>query len=395
MISREDRWGAQLAGELLVESADFSANISEANQVIHDNVVAWLKNDLMGGTFPAIERATAGRSLAVLGDPRQEVHHTRHMDFCWVPAGPFWMGGDQSDQLGNDYERVKGKAHRVEMPDGYWMGRYPVTQAQFAEFVADGGYGRAVYWRVAEVMGRWSDGWVTDHDVYGGERRQTPADYGKPYALPNHPVVGITWYEMLAYAAWATEQLKTAGRLPEGWHITLPSEAQWEKAARGGIQLPSADVGSQRVSAGVLAGLDSLRLIEQPAALAKRRYPWGEEPDPDRANYNETKVGSTSAVGCFPGGASVYGCEDMSGNVWEWTRSRSEDYPYPYPSPGAKRDSREDLAGGDARLRVLRGGAFSSPRWGARCAARLRDYPRYRDPYVGFRLAASPFHSDL
>ena len=107
---------------------------------------------------------------------------------------------------------------------------------------------------------------------------------------------------------------------------------------------------------------------------------------------DDTKVGSTSAVGCFPGGVSVYGCLDMSGNVWELTRSEWGDYPY--PRPGKKRNEREDLAGGDDRLRVLRGGSFHYNRKFARCAFRLLNSPYYRFRGYGFRLAASPFHSD-
>ncbi|MBK7782534.1 MAG: SUMF1/EgtB/PvdO family nonheme iron enzyme [Ardenticatenia bacterium] len=393
-IAIDDRWGAQLAGELLAESADLSAEISVANQVIRDGVIAWLREDLLGGSFPAIERAAAGRSLAILGDPRQEVLSTQKMAFCWVPSGPFLMGSDKSDDLGFDDERVDGKPHQVAMPQGYWMARFPVTQAQFSEFVADGGYGRASYWRVAEKAGRWREGRFVDHEFLKGAERQAPADHGKPYELSNHPVVGITWYEALAYAAWAEEQLQSAGRLPTGWQIRLPSEAEWEKAARGGIQVPREAERAKLVSSGSgsLAARGAGPLEDQLAALAKRRYLWGEDPDPDRANYAETKVGSTSAVGCFPGGASVYGCLDMSGNVWEWTRSEWGDYPY--PRPGKKRNEREDLAGGDDRLPVLRGGSFDLNREGARCAARLQNLPFYRLRLFGFRLAASPFHSD-
>jgi formylglycine-generating enzyme required for sulfatase activity/energy-coupling factor transporter ATP-binding protein EcfA2 len=393
-IAIEDRWGAQLAGELLAESADLSAEIPAANQVIRDGVITWLTKDLLGGSFPATERATAGRSLAVLSDPRAEVLTTRKMAFCWVPAGPFWMGSDKTDTLGFDDERVKGRAHQVVMPVGYWIARYPVTQAQFAEFVADGGYGRGAYWREAESAGRWRDGQYIDHEAFGGARRGSPADFGKPYELANHPVVGITWYEAVAYAAWTEEQLKATGRLPNGWRIQLPSEAEWEKAARGGIKMPADCEPHVHISSGdmTLAGMTAVPMTDQPTDLAKRRYPWGDDPDPDRANYDGTKVGFTSAVGCFPSGASVFGCQDMSGNVWEWTRSRWD--AYPYPAPGARRDKREDLAGGDKSLRVLRGGSFFSARGGVRCACRDGVGPNLRGGFDGFRLVASPFHSE-
>jgi iron(II)-dependent oxidoreductase len=114
-----------------------------------------------------------------------------------------------------------------------------------------------------------------------------------------------------------------------------------------------------------------------------RVFPWGEEPDPNRANYGGTGIGTTSAVGCFPGGTSLYGVEDLSGNVWEWCRTKwQESY------EGYQDDN--DLAG-EVR-RVLRGGAFFNVAWLVRCAYRCWNLPLNRNWSSGFRVVASPVH---
>ncbi|HEX3131617.1 MAG TPA: SUMF1/EgtB/PvdO family nonheme iron enzyme, partial [Thermoanaerobaculia bacterium] len=120
----------------------------------------------------------------------------------------------------------------------------------------------------------------------------------------------------------------------------------------------------------------------QPARL----FPWGNQMDSNRANQRETGIGETSAVGCFPSGASPYGCEEMGGNVWEWTRSLFAGYPY--PSKPEERARREDPASPGAR--VLLGGSYLGTPTENRCAARLGEFPTLRDKLIGFRVAVVP-----
>jgi formylglycine-generating enzyme required for sulfatase activity len=289
--------------------------------------------------------AVRAQALALAQQPEHSLHRSGLVyleallgqPMVWVPPGPFLMGSDKGrDPQAFDDELPQ---HELTLP-GYWIGRHPVTVAQFRAFVEASGH--------------------------------RPADPGSLEGPDDHPVVEVTWYDALAFCRWLGEMA--------GMQVTLPSEAEWEKAARGGKQIPNSK--SQ-----------SPRWAENPAPA--RIYPWGDEPpDEGRCNFGN-RVGETTPVGRYsPQGDSPYGCADMAGNVWEWTRSlwgkdwQKLDFGYPY-DPG---DGREDLEAGQGVLRVVRGGAFSDGARGVRCACRNRVSPYLRSRLSGFRLVASPVH---
>lgn len=310
-----------------------------------------------------VQRTQAGAILARLGVLDEAVTAVDPMPLCFVPDGQFWLGEGSYEQ----------QYSMVAYP--YWISKYPITNAQFAEFVTDGGYGHADFWREAASVGRWQAGQVQDWLSRG--RRDRPHDYGDPFHLPNHPVVGITWYEALAFTQWLTQRWQERGWLAGDWQVELSSEVEWEKAARGGVQIPESPM-IETIRA--LTRDAQPALVQQKNPYPKRPYPWGREKPDNRANFNEYSLTTSSAVGCFPGGRSPYGCEEMSGNVWEWTRSHYQPYPY---DPD---DGREDS---DVKLFhqiTLRGGAFWVDAERNRCVSRIRRAPNDRNDNYGFRI---------
>ena len=189
------------------------------------------------------------------------------------------------------------------------------------------------------------------------------------------------WYEAYAFTQWLSEHAVEEGWVPSGTRILLPNDPEFEKAARGGIEIPS----TPRIS--VLKGVkweDGLHLEKN--ATPSREYPWGDEITANHCSYNQTEIGTTSTPGCFPLGMSPYGLHDMGGNVDEWIRSKSESS---YEDGSHKEwHSWEDPAGTDDR--VLRDGSFDRDGSSARCAYRGNYYPNLHSPDIGFRLVALP-----
>jgi iron(II)-dependent oxidoreductase len=253
-----------------------------------------------------------------------------------VPAGPFVLGTDTLAAYDNERP-----AHRVEL-GGFAIDRYPVTARRWAAFVADGGYERRELWTdqgrawLDEHGHRAPQGWLPDG--HGGWlvrrfRHVAPLE-------PSEPVEHVCHHEAEAFARWA------GGR--------LPTEAEWEKAARW-----------------------------DPAAGRARTYPWGQAPPTGRRANLDRRWWGPAPVGSYPSGASAYGVEQLVGDVYEWTSSTFEPYPgyrtFPYP------EYSEVFFGGD--YRVLRGASWATSPAVARASYRNWDHPLRRQIFAGVRLA--------
>ena len=249
-----------------------------------------------------------------------------------IPSGSYIMGStssqtttliDKDDRLSTDFFHPEYPQHAVSLP-AFYIDRYPVTNAQYAAFVAATGHPAPKYWTHAPYMG------VEALFPVGGKHG-------------THPVVGVSYADALAYCEWAGKR--------------LPTEAEWEKAARGG--------------------------------LVNQNYPWGNESSRDYANtagmWGKDKWLWTSPIGSFP--PNGYGLSDMAGNVFEWCAD--------WYAPDYYQHSQEENPQGPktGQTRVLRGGSWSNNVFGIyqmRCAYRFHARPETRNLTIGFRCAANP-----
>ncbi len=356
----------ELAALALLEWPSASDHIK--NQ-LRQKLASWFKNEAQLDQTPAKIRVQAGRALGRIGDPRPEVLNCDQMLFCNIPAGPFWMGA-----TGDDPEAPKSEQplHEVDIPYDFWLAKYPVTNAQYLQFVVQDGYRNPDYWQIAIEKGYWEEG-----EFMGRKRRM---DYGDKFNEQNHPVVGVSWYEAIAFCHWLTARWHYKGWLPDGYSVQLPSEAEWEKTGRGGLTIPQKNI---------ISPIDQVPTIQPPSANSSisnpyphRKYPWGDEWVVNFANAAPIS-NSTNAVGCFPEYSGLYGLTERAGNVFEWTRSKWQEYPY--TSAGG----RERLQSGTAR-RVVRGGVWPGNSTYSRCAYRHWNSPFSVYHNIGFRLSVSP-----
>ncbi|WP_278261884.1 ergothioneine biosynthesis protein EgtB [Nocardia sp. AG03] len=253
-----------------------------------------------------------------------------------VPAGEFLMG-TSADPWALDNERP---AHPVHVP-GFAIDVAPVTNEQYLAFLADGGYDRPELWSARGWAHRQEAGLVAPQFWTHEDGQWTRSAFGVRTPLrPRQPVVHVCWFEAEAYARWAGKR--------------LPTEAEWEKAARF-----------------------------DPATGNSRRYPWGEEtPDARHANLGQRHL-EPADVGAYPAGVSATGAHQLIGDVWEWCATGFEPYPgfraFPY------REYSEVFFGGD--YRILRGGSFGTDEVACRGTFRNWDHPIRRQIFAGFRLA--------
>jgi formylglycine-generating enzyme required for sulfatase activity len=276
--------------------------------------------------FPELNKTVYTKKLE-----RVEFRTLGESEYAKVESGVFLMGSSKLDSNSSDFEKP---LYEANIAYDYWIGRHSVTNSQYAIFAKDVGI-----------------------------------SFSFPKGKELHPVVYVSWRDSLGYIQWLNKKhAKDLGRVHR---LALPSEPEWEKAARG---------------------------------TDGRVYPWGVDFDAsydqgvdlgrDRCNIDESQKGGTVAViENSPGGDSPYGAANMVGNVWEWTRSlwsRTKEAPEPeYIYPYKFNDGREDESVDGPR--ILRGGSFFNSRWLARCAFRGWDMPEVQYRYVGFRIAIIPF----
>jgi iron(II)-dependent oxidoreductase len=297
-----------------------------------------------------------------------------------IPGGKYLLGATREDPWVFDAERW---AHEVDVP-AFRVAKAPTTNADFAAFVAAGGYDRRELWshegwrwrtrERQEKRGEAPRHWV--RRVRGGGGGSSGASSGESFGSsasssgafgdwlevrfdgaptplrPHAPVTHVTWYEAEAYCAWV------GGR--------LPTEAEWEVAARTEPEPASRGAGDAKT-----------------ASTSRRAYPWGDAPPtPNRANLDGFR-GGTVDVGALPDGDSAWGCRGMLGNAWEWTTSAF----LPYPGFAMDFPYRENSAPWFGYRKVVKGGCWATSAPIARAGYRHSFWPDMNATFTGFRVA--------
>jgi len=292
-----------------------------------ERIGAHLRDLIEQGCLSVTERAEAGRVMNVFGDPRPGVCDFHDSMWVQLNGGAFTMGE------GNEAHPVKLSPFKIS--------RYPITNAQFEKFILDGGYKNDAWWSKEGIDYRNEEKWQAPH--YWNDKK---------WNLANHPVVGVLWFEAEAFCNWLSRQMARNKKAI----VRLPTEAEWEFAARGG--------------------------------KGDGKFPWGDDdPTSGRANYHETRLERTSAVGCFPDGKTSNGIFDLAGNVWEWCLDW---YGNKYYAECKKRGTIENPTGpANGDRRVLRGGSWNNIVNSLRAATGYRYHPGGHWHDDGFRVVVS------
>lgn len=334
--------------------------------------------DALRAVLPILEQASLAAPLetrVAVAEGLGRVHDPRlapEKRWVTIPEGPAWRGASPGDTQASDDEKP---GHEVWLSE-FGIARWPVTVAEYAEFLGERGYVEDTLWLPEGLAFRDRGKIAAPHDW------ETQA--GGP---GNRPVTGVSWWEAQAYCAWLSAQGVV---VPDGWQVHLPTEAQWERAARGPL----------------VAGV-------RPAI-----WPWGDAPGLARMNCVETpdlRPHRLLPVGCFPDAIGPTGIWDQAGNVWEWcadwfdqrgwqdaaqetlrdpvARDREGIPTYMVPGlddEGTPIPKDDDWVWETGHGRVVRGGGWADDASNARVSVRYRFAPAARFFDMGFRCAASP-----
>lgn len=315
-----------LSGRALIETGlAATESLDEFDQTIIERVRLMLTRVLESDYLHIDARLIAGLDLGILGDLRSGIGINEQglpkFEMQEVQTGEFWFGVDTAKSK----EPSAGKIHYlIQKP--YEISRYPITVLQFTAFVEVGGYHQKQFWT--------DDGWAWRQE----KQIESPEAYTDFLTIANQPQVGVSWYEVSAFCNWLSAKT--------GDDFSLPSEPEWERAARG---------------------------------TDGRTFPWGSNFTISDCNMLWTGVGHPSPVGVFSKNKSPCGAEDMVGNVWEWCATLWQSSYKNYS------ESLLDHNVGKIRY-VLRGGSWANQRIQVRCANRHRNFPDHRGPNVGFRV---------
>jgi formylglycine-generating enzyme required for sulfatase activity len=298
-------------------------------------------------TAEVLEFKLSTRATPTLGIDSTRVSEKDGMEMVYVPAGEFLMGSTDSDTSASSDEKPQ---HRVYL-DAFWIDRTEVTNEMFEKFVADSGHKtdaeKAGKGRVLDLASKIGIGKET-----AGANWREPRGPGSYTGLDQHPVVQVSWDDAKAYCEWAERR--------------LPTEAEWEKAARGtdSLKFPWRN---QNIAGDLLNFAD--RKLKEAS--------WADTSVDDGYKF-------TAPVGSYPKGASPYRARDMAGNVWEWVADwYGEKY---YTSSAAQSPTGPALG----QERVMRGGSWDDPQVKVRAAKRLGHIPDFSGADVGFRCAYPP-----